>query len=183
MVKKSLKNGLKLFVLGALLGPWADHFHTQAGVLAYYDTVVFNMAWWVPLLFGLATVIIGFSHLSLDDRFAMQPKPKNGLDVVWGLLFFLVVYKLSALLPESFIKLILLGFLSLATWYFLDRRVLGLVQALLTAAAGCLVESSLSHAKLFYYTNPDFLGVPFWLPFLYVAASVAVGNLARKWAY
>lgn len=180
MCKKNLKNALILFLVGAILGPWADSFHTHAGVLSYYKVLAFQMAWWVPLLFGLATVLIGFSHIHLDDRFAMQPQARNWVEIFWALGLFLVIYKLSALLQSSGIKLFLLGFLSLTTWYFLDRRVLGLGQALLTALVGSLAEILLIKFKLFFYWEPDFLGIPLWLPFLYMAASVSVGHLARK---
>lgn len=180
MCKKKLKNALILFLFGAILGPWADSFHTHVGVLSYYRVVFFQMAWWVPLLFGIAAVVIGFTHISLDDRFAMQPKPRNWVEIIWGLGLFLMIYKLSALLPNSGIKLFLLGFLSVTTWYLLDRRVLGLVQALLTAVFGTVVEMTLIKFKFFFYQEPDLFGVPLWLPFIYIAASVAVGNLARK---
>jgi hypothetical protein len=41
------------------------------------------------------------------------------------------------------------------------------------------VEVVLSSAGLFSHTHPDVLGVALWLPWIYVAASVGVGNLGR----
>jgi hypothetical protein len=47
------------------------------------------------------------------------------------------------------------------------------------AASGVAVEAILSSAGLFSHTHPDILGVALWLPWLYVAASVGVGNVGR----
>ena len=53
------------------------------------------------------------------------------------------------------------------------------VLALATAAVGVGVEATLASRGVFSYVAPDAGRVASWLPWLYVAASVAVGNLAR----
>jgi hypothetical protein len=68
---------------------------------------------------------------------------------------------------------------SLALWWRLDGTWQGLAQAAATAAGGCAVEMVLSGAGLFRHTHPDVLGVALWLPWIYVAASVGVGNVGR----
>jgi hypothetical protein len=35
-------------------------------------------------------------------------------------------------------------------------------------------------AGAFSYLQPDILGVPYWLPFMYACASLAVGDLGRS---
>jgi hypothetical protein len=51
---------------------------------------------------------------------------------------------------------------------------------IVTAALGCFVEISMIRMEVFFYFEPNFFGVPSWLPFLYFAGSVTVGNLGRK---
>ncbi|MCY0541599.1 hypothetical protein OVW21_26595, partial [Klebsiella pneumoniae] len=48
-----------------------------------------------------------------------------------------------------------------------------------TAIVGFAVEVTLSRAGLFFHTHPDVLGIALWLPWIYVAASVGLGNVGR----
>jgi hypothetical protein len=64
-------------------------------------------------------------------------------------------------------------------WIVLDGTVVGLGLAIATAASGVLVEATLVSLGVFTYVAPDAGRVASWLPWLYVAASVAVGNFAR----
>ena len=45
--------------------------------------------------------------------------------------------------------------------------------------AECAVEVVLSRAGLFRHTHPDVLGIALWLPWIYVGASVGLGNVGR----
>jgi hypothetical protein len=69
---------------------------------------------------------------------------------------------------------------SLALWLWLDRTWQGLAMAATTAVVGCGVEVVLTRAGVFQHTHPDVLGVALWLPWIYVAASVGMGNLGRS---
>ena len=53
---------LWLFLLGATVGTGLDAFHVYSDVERYPAPVLFGVAWWVPLLFGAAVVVIGYSH-------------------------------------------------------------------------------------------------------------------------
>ena len=70
---------------------------------------------------------------------------------------------------------------ALLLWYAADRSWQGLILAALTAAVGSAVEIYLVQQRAYVYLSPkdNFYGVASWLPWLYVAASVAVGNLGR----
>jgi len=68
---------------------------------------------------------------------------------------------------------------ALGVWLALDGTLPGLAIALGTAACGFAVEAVLVSRGMFYHTRPDWLGVASWIPWIYVAGSVAVGNLAR----
>jgi hypothetical protein len=47
------------------------------------------------------------------------------------------------------------------------------------AAAGTAFESAWSHAGFFYYRAPDVIGVPRWLPGIYLHAALVAGPLER----
>lgn len=171
-----------LLTIGAVLGPLLDSFHVFYGVSAYpYATGPIPMAGWVIPEFGLAAVLVGWSHLWADrmlrrDQRVLLSRSKTAV----GLIGFSALYILSALLyPNGGLTafVLILGVLTL--WWAFDRTPQGILLAVITAVAGTSVESTLSHTGHFLYTSPDIAGVPYWLPLLYMGASIGVGNLAR----
>jgi hypothetical protein len=158
-----------------------DAFHTHSGTLYYPHVWLFMMDWWVPLLFGVAGVAVGMSHLDLDQRLGKAYPELTWVHVAFGMGSFAVIYFISGFLNiDDTRKTVLLCTLAFLVWYIYDKTYSGFLLALVTAAIGTFVEISLIRSHWFFYTNPDFFGVPYWLPALYVAASVAVGNFARK---
>jgi uncharacterized membrane protein YoaT (DUF817 family) len=55
-----------------------------------------------------------------------------------------------------------------------------LLLSLVTAITGTLVEMTLVAAGAFSYLQPDILGIPYWLLFMYACASLAVGDVGRS---
>lgn len=179
-MKRWVRAAVILAAIGATLGPVLDYLHVVTGAIRYPPPVE-TVPWWVPLLYTGAALAIGLSHPALDpwlQRRRTQPLTRGR--VLGGFLVFLSVWLLSGAihLPSAVVAAILAP-PSLAAWWWLDRTWQGLGQALATAAGGCLVEITLSHAGLFSHTHPDMLGVAFWLPWIYVAASSGVGNVGR----
>jgi hypothetical protein len=80
----------------------------------------------------------------------------------------------------SGVKLGVLVMGSAALWAALDRTRRAIVMMLGTAVLGCTTEMVLVHLGAFSYTRPDFGGVPLWLPGLYTAGAVSLGQVARK---
>lgn len=170
-----------MFVLGAVLGTVCDGFHSHAGILWYPHEWLPKMAWWVPPLFGTATVAIAISHLAYDRYFRLAPVQQSWGDVAAGIASFAAIYAISAFLPaSSLIKTAVMSVAVVLMTLKWRRSIHAVPLMFLTAVAGCLAEITLSRAGLFYYTHPDFLGIQMWLPLLYAAASIAVGNWARK---
>lgn len=64
-------------------------------------------------------------------------------------------------------------------WVACDRSRAGLLLAIGTAIVGCFVEVALTSLDAFHYVHPDAGPIASWLPWIYVTASVAVGNLGR----
>jgi hypothetical protein len=99
--------------------------------------------------------------------------------VAWGLAAFLALWAASGLVKPTPAGLWVLVPGALAIWWAFERTVVGIVLAFATASCGVAIEASLVSTGTFAYVAPDAGRVAAWLPWLYVAASVAVGNLAR----
>ena len=174
-----LRPAIFLALLGAALGPILDYAHVATGAIRYTPPVRF-VPWWVPLLYTGAALSIGLSHPAADRLLRRAPAPLTRPRLVAGFAAFCAVWFLSGALPfGSLVVAAILAPASLALWWWLDRTWQGLVQAALTAAGGCAVELTLTRAGLFAHNHPDVLGLAWWLPWIYVAASVGVGNVGR----
>jgi len=181
---------LILFALGFFLGPIGDYCHTISQTTGYppevYGYYFFGIPFWVPFLFGTASLAVGVSHPNLDRRLGPStPRPgeKNGLVASLGVLVFLGLYALSGFLPYKIgpgDDLILAG-AALLVWALFDRTWQGIFLGLLTAAIGTGIEILLIKVGAFYYIAPNdsLLGVASWLPSLYFSASVTLGNFGR----
>lgn len=182
-LRSNTKKDLTLFILGAILGPICDGFHTFSNTLYYPHVLFLKMAWWVPLLFGFAAVSVGNGHLIADKLFNRKRSYPQTPNIIFALLLFIVLYFVSGFLAvDTWMMFLILGVGSIGSWALFDSSSFGLVMAAIVAVIGTAVEITLSSFDLFYYNHPDIFGVPLWLPFLYVAASVAIGLLARKLA-
>jgi hypothetical protein len=157
---------------GCLVG---DHLHVAYGVLFYPHPAVWQQAWWVFPLFFFATlsVLLG---VPLLYRGAPSETPVRAAAGDFGA--FLAAYAFSALAspwPD-----VVLGVL-LVAW--LARALRGMPRGLMAfcgvvAVLGTGFEIGLSGAGGFSYVHPDFLGVPRWLPALYLHAALAGASAA-----
>lgn len=174
-----------LILAGAGLGTLFDWTHVATRTTAYTTPAYLGLAWWVPLLYAAAGLGIGLSHPRLD-RVLGRPiinEPIRPLALIAGVVALGAIWSGSGLLPlPHWQRSFILAPAALLVWWAIDRTRAGLVLAALTAAVGCAVEILLARLALFHYVAPDILGVASWLPWIYVAASVAVGNLGRALA-
>lgn len=166
---------LLLLALGATLGSALDAIHTHTGTTEYPAPVWLKMAWWTPLLFGAAGVAVGLPRAAL----AKEPAPTTGA-VAGSMALFVLCYALSGTLPGNVARAAVLFIIFAASWWAFDRTRLGLALALLTGLGGCVVEIILIRQGAFRHLQPTWLGIPLWLPWLYAAAQVGVGNLGRR---
>ncbi len=182
--------GLLLFATGFFLGPLGDFAHVVTGTTGYpterYGVDWMGIPFWVPFLFGSAALLVGASHLSLDRLLgadSMRIGSTSLLRVALGLLAFLGLYVASGLLPgpAGGMDDAALALGAGMTWATLDRTWQGALLALATAFCGTAFEILLIKNGIFYYSPSvsNLMGVPSWLPWLYVAASVGVGNFGR----
>ena len=166
---------LWLFLLGATLGTMLDALHVYTGVERYPMPVFFGVAWWVPMLFGAATVAIRYSH-PLADQLLQHRRPTRSLSISLGeLTWLLLSYLIAASMLESVAKVGILSIIYFNFWLLAGRSWQNLLLALVTAITGALIEMILVAAGVFSYIHPDIFGVPHWLPCVYACALLAVG--------
>jgi hypothetical protein len=154
----------------------------QSGVLDYETGGFFGQAWWVPLQFGVASLAI----VAGAAPFARRRAEPQAADFATGTLWFVGAYAATGIFDAHPTTL---AVALLATWaarVAFARQPASLVAySLLLAAAGTGAEAILSAAGTFDYANPDLLGVPIWLPGLYLhgaplALAVAAAVLAPR---
>ncbi|MBA2287338.1 MAG: hypothetical protein H0W02_17850 [Ktedonobacteraceae bacterium] len=173
---------LWLFLLGATLGTGLDAIYVYTGIESYATPVFFGLAWWVPLLFGAAAVAIGVSHPRFDLLLQRGRRPPGLSDSLGALAWLLLAYLIGATSLQSLAKFGLLALVYFNFWLLTGRSWQNLALSIVTAITGTLIEMILVTAGAFSYrhTSPDMIGVPYWLPWLYACASLAVGGLGRS---
>ncbi|MFT3765402.1 MAG: hypothetical protein QM820_07805 [Minicystis sp.] len=179
-MKPPMRAVIILALLGASLGPVLDYAHVVTGAIRYPPPVRF-VPWWVPLLYLGASLAIGLSHPAADGMLGRPAPPllTRGRLAAGFLGFCAIWFASGALHFSSAIVAAILAPASLALWWWLDGTGQGLVQGATTALGGCAVEIGLSRVGLFSHTHQDVLGIAWWLPWIYVAASVGLGNIGR----
>ncbi len=162
------------------MGSLLDGFHTHSGATMYPHPVFCMMAWWVPLLFGSAGVAVGESHVLLDRALKVAYPTISRGRLALGFAGFVLAYFLSGYLPASnLVRTVVLLAIAAGLWCLLDRKLHGILLALGTALGGFVVEVVLSRGGYFAHLRPDFMGIPMWLPALYMSASFSIGQVGR----
>jgi hypothetical protein len=175
---------LILFAIGATAGSALDAIHTHSGTTVYTSPIrwAFDMAWWTPPLFGLAGLSIGISYPLMKRLRGVECAPVHPVSrVAMAFVGFVALYFVSGFLPASNpVKLAVLAAGTLALGATMARTRMAFALAALAALAGPLTEIILVSQNTFRHLQPDFAGIPMWLPALYASgafAFAAVGNL------
>ena len=167
-----MKAILILALVGATIGTLCDRMHVLGDVLSYREPVLDGQALWVPALFAVSAVALLLGHRLVVRLRGGSITPGNlfGLLRISALFYF--AYLSTALFPthpEVLLVCLLVGFVPLA----FTRRHKGFVlYAIGTAIVGTGVESAISSTGAFRYHAFDMMGVPMWLPALYLYAAV-----------
>jgi hypothetical protein len=148
-------------------------------VLDYETGGYFGQAWWVPLQFGVASLAIVAGAMP----FARRRAPPQSLDFISGTAWFVAAYAASGLFDDHPFALAVAFVLTWAVRVALAPQPSPLVAySLLLAVAGTAAEAILAAAGTFAYANPDLLGVPVWLPGLYLHGAPLALALAKAFS-
>lgn len=179
-----------IYLCGAFLGPFLDSYHSSFGVLKYDNPIVISTipllegtidhpalttAWWVPELFGLAGITIGWLYVILDASFTpiddARRQPSAPI-ILYGIGFFAFQYWLSGFLfsggcAENVI-LSVMGTLAGFGFILFDNTKAGTIASLATCVGGPLIEalllSVLGHDDGYRYADPGWTGLfPIWI--------------------
>jgi hypothetical protein len=158
--------------LGALVATSGDRLHVVYGVLFYPRSPLLEQPWWVFPLFLGATGAMLAGVDAVRRRLSGEALPTSPGEALLATAAFFVAYAFTAVASElpSFVLVVLV-----LAWLL---RVRGMprwvvVYALGVAACGVAFEALLSCIGAFAYVSPDWLGVPRWLPGLYLHAALA----------
>jgi len=164
-------------LLGAAVAFLGDHLHVAYKVLYYPHPALFRQAVWVYPLFLVAVASMLFAGERFRERLGGQAFAPSLSEAIYATAAFFVAYAFTAVGAE--LPTVVLAVLVL-TWSTRVRRMPKWIVpfSLATAVAGVVCESLLSRAGGFYYVDPDFLGVPRWLPGLYLHAALAAPRMA-----
>jgi hypothetical protein len=170
---------VRCFVLGAVLGTLLDGIHAYGDVLAYPDPAFGRWAWFVPLEFGLLGVGAGLVVPHLEELLTDGTPPHWSLaQRMSEVLLFAGLYLATALIePGGAVALaVALGALAAIRLILSPTRgdwayVLG------AAVLGPATEAIISALGAFDYLEPDFAGIPYWLPALWANAGFLIRRL------
>ncbi|MHB8510755.1 MAG: DUF2878 family protein [Actinomycetota bacterium] len=157
---------LAAFGLGAILGTFWDQLHVRSGTLIYAHASSFGQPWWVPLEFGIASVLIVWLFVTLGD-----PIPKTAsirvaaIEGVW----FTGIYAITAFFDRK--PWVVVGLVALALGVR-SKDVAGAISrnaipAVTVLVIGPVVEAMLIESGLYAYRTHQLGPVPVWLILLY----------------
>jgi hypothetical protein len=170
-----------LFGIGAVMLTVFDMFHTHSGTTAYTHEVFMKAAWWAPLLFGTSLSVGGLVYVRGYRAMRGPSELPNNAALAAALVIYAGLWCASGYAPfsnEGKLAFLLVGFA--AMWWMLDRSWQGVAMAAVTAVGGCTTEYVLVRANTFRHLQPDFLGLPVWLPGIYLVSGAVLGQLSRK---
>ena len=171
----TLRNNVLLFLVGAVVISAGDRVHITFDILSQPDKTLWGQAWWVPLVFGLAGVVIVAGYSVLRRLLEVAPNGAGWGKVLLSAAIFLAAYAATG--PWGDYKIALTIALP-ALWVARvvpRRNVAAVVLSVVLAFAGPFHEYLFSVAGLFSYHDPDVMHVPIWLPGIYLhGALVAV---------
>jgi hypothetical protein len=166
------------FLLGALtFTPWAIlivHFD----IIEFSHSVFLGLPTWIPLAFGMMTLVTILFNFGLEKLLHTEINyvPAN---LAFEYLIIAGFY-VSIIVLRSFpyiLSLSLFAVIMIRLTFF--HRSWDFLFLLFGACLVPTVELVLTSFKIYLFTEPDFLGMPYWLPLLW--GEVALGLRRVSW--
>lgn len=170
-----------LFFGGGIFVTMGDKVHVKFGVLSQNDQSFFGQAWWVWPVFGVMCVGLLPGYAIVRGLFRKPPTQKSLGGLLSSALVFFAAYAITG--PYAHETLLLSVALPLA-WIprvAARRRTEAVVFSLILAVMGPVTESVFSLLGFFAYAEPDILGVPFWLPGIYLHGGLLATEVDAWW--
>ncbi|CAI5670755.1 unnamed protein product [Oreochromis niloticus] len=183
-----LIRGAMLFSVGVFLALVLNLLQVQRNITLFPPDVItsiFSSAWWVPLCCGTAAAMIGLLYPCIDSRLGEPHKFKREWSSVMRCVaVFVGINHASAKVDfANNVQLSLtLAALSIGLWWTFDRSRSGFGLGICIAFLGTLVTQLLVYNGVFQYTSPDFLYIRSWLPCIFFAGVITMGNIGRQLA-
>uniref|UniRef100_A0A8C6UWB5 Insulin-induced gene protein n=1 Tax=Neogobius melanostomus TaxID=47308 RepID=A0A8C6UWB5_9GOBI len=184
-----LIRGSMLFAVGVFLALVLNLLQVQRNVTLFPpDPVlssIFSSAWWVPPCCGTAAAAIGLLYPCIDTRLGEPHKFKREWSSVMRCVaVFVGINHASAKVDfANNVQLSLtLAALSIGLWWTFDRSRCGFGLGVTIALLATLATQLLVYHGLFQYTSPDFLYIRSWLPCIFFAGVITMGNIGRQLA-
>ena len=167
------------FLLGALaFTPW-DILLVRFEIVEYSHPLLWGVSSWTPLIFGVVT-LLAVGLCKLIDRLMETQAPYSPGYLLYEYLVLSAIFTLILLFRTyPYILSLSLGGLVLARLIIFHRKG-DFLFFLIGACVGPTVELFLTGFKVYLFTEPDFLGMPYWLPLLW--GSVALSLRRLSWA-
>ncbi|KAG8432177.1 hypothetical protein GDO86_016716 [Hymenochirus boettgeri] len=178
--------GLLLFLIGVFLALVLNLLQVQRNVTLFPPDVLsslFSSAWWVPLCCGTAAAAIGLLYPCIDRQLGEPHRFKREWSSVMRCVaVFVGINHASAKVDfANNIQLSLtLAALSIGLWWTFDRSRSGLGLGIGISFFATLVSQLLVYNGVYEYTAPDFLYVRSWLPSIFFAGGITMGNIGRQ---
>ena len=167
------------FALGAVAGTLLDGLHLLGEVLSYEHEAFGEWAWFVPLEFGLAGVGAGVAIPWIERAAGAGAHPRfSTMGRVGELLLFTALYGATAVWDGDGAPWLLVGLTLLVVMRLWLWSVPGdWAYAAIAAVLGPLGEVAISATGAFDYANPDFAGIPMWLPALWANGGLLIRRM------
>ncbi|XP_048861988.1 insulin-induced gene 2 protein [Brienomyrus brachyistius] len=180
--------GVMLFSVGVFLSLVLNLLQVQRNITLFPPDVitsVFSSAWWVPPCCGTVSVMIGLLYPCIDHCLGKPHKFKREWSSVMRCIaVFVGINHASAKVDfENNVQLSLtLAALSIGLWWTFDRSRNGFGLGVSIAFLATLTTQLLVYNEVFQYTSPDFLYIRSWLPCIFFAGVITMGNIGRQLA-
>lgn len=167
-------------IAGVIVGMPLDALHVKTHVLAYKHPSLGLQAWWTPLLFAMAGILLCESHhllsrfIGTEKQFSVSPK-----QLALSLLVLVAVYGSSGFLKSTpYVAAVtyFLVFSVTARYLWLESKKLLAIYAISVALIGTLIESLITLTGQFHYLHSELWRVPIWLPFIYMNSIFITSN-------
>ncbi len=151
-------------------------------VETYANEALGRLAWFVPLEFGLAGVLSAVAVPALEGLVVGTTRSWTPWERIREVPLLIGLYFTSVGANGANSRLFLAALLVLLAVRTLLVPVRGdWAFALVAAVLGPAVEAAIHATGAFRYTEPDFLGIPVWLPALWANGGLAIRRLFGGW--